>query len=188
MLHVALRHGTVFLNGGGKDIDVHGAAGLGFLTEIVQHGRSRVAYDFTALEALYNYIHKFEKLRFKLRKMSYKREVGKGRDRAPESMIILFLSTLQRYNIKKRKSSVLPFFYYKNTETQSFSSNKKNLRVFVSLHSINFHPSLCIPRQPLQWWYVVHQFCHALVMVEIDFTGFAITVLGYDDDAQAIGG
>ena len=25
-------------------------------------------------------------------------------------------------------------------------------------------------------------------MVEIDFTGFAITVLGYDDDAQAIGG
>jgi len=25
-------------------------------------------------------------------------------------------------------------------------------------------------------------------MMEIDFTGFAITVLGYDDDAQAIGG
>ena len=58
----------------------------------------------------------------------------------------------------------------------------------MSLYSINFHPSLCIPRQPLQWWYVVHQFCHALVMMEIDFTGFAITVLGYDDDTQAIGG
>ena len=57
----------------------------------------------------------------------------------------------------------------------------------MSLYSINFHPSLCIPRQPLQWWYVVHQFCHALVMMEIDFTGFAITVLGYDDDTQAIG-
>lgn len=96
VLHVALRHGTVFLNGGGKDIDVHGAAGLGFLTEIVQHGRSRVAYDFTALEALYNYIHKFEKLRFKLRKMSYKREVGKGRDRAPESMIIPFLKHITK--------------------------------------------------------------------------------------------
>ena len=96
MLHVALRHGTVFLNGGGKDIDVHGAAGLGFLTEIVQHGRSRVAHDFTALEALYNYIHKFEKLRFKLRKMSYKREVGKGRDRAPESMIIPFLKHITK--------------------------------------------------------------------------------------------
>ena len=25
-------------------------------------------------------------------------------------------------------------------------------------------------------------------MMEIDFTGFAITVLGYDDDTQAIGG
>ena len=81
---------------GTVDIDVHGAAGLGFLTEIVQHGRSRVAHDFTALEALYNYIHKFEKLRFKLRKMSYKREVGKGRDRAPESMIIPFLKHITK--------------------------------------------------------------------------------------------
>ena len=56
----------------------------------------RVAHDFTALEALYNYIHKFKKLRFKLRKMSYKREVGKGRDRAPESMIIPFLKHITK--------------------------------------------------------------------------------------------
>ena len=80
------------------------------------------------------------------------------------------------------------FFTTKTRRHRVFQAIRKNLRVFVSLYSINFHPSLCIPRQPLQWWYVVHQFCHALVMMEIDFTGFAITVLGYDDDTQAIGG
>ena len=88
--------GKVALNLLHQGFDVHGAAGLGFLTEIVQHGRSRVAHDFTALEALYNYIHKFKKLRFKLRKMSYKREVGKGRDRAPEAMIIPFLKHITK--------------------------------------------------------------------------------------------
>ena len=45
--------------------------------------------------------------------MSYKREVGKGRDRAPESMIIPFLKHIKRYNIKKRKSVFCHFFYYK---------------------------------------------------------------------------
>lgn len=49
VLYVAFRHDTVLLDGGGKNIDVYGAASLGFLTEIVQHGRDRGRSQFYAV-------------------------------------------------------------------------------------------------------------------------------------------
>ena len=58
VLHVTLRHGTVFLNTGGKDINIHLAAGLRLLTEIIQFLRIRIRYILPALKALYKYIHK----------------------------------------------------------------------------------------------------------------------------------